>query len=103
HRCPAAARSNYSQTDAVIGPHDPGIREGGRRGRCDRLASSHHWIDPPISSRRNTFQRAKQARISIFGSPLISDAANAKCAHREGNRLFYNVDSGSYHFTVASR
>ena len=33
----------------------------------------------------------------------VSDLANATFAGQQGNRLVYNVDSGSYRFTVGSR
>ena len=33
----------------------------------------------------------------------VSDTANATFAGKQGNRLVYNVDSGSYRFTVGSR
>ena len=36
-------------------------------------------------------------------SVTVGDAANAKFAGKQGNRLVYNVDSGRYHFTVARR
>jgi alpha-L-rhamnosidase len=40
---------------------------------------------------------------SDSSSVKVSDAPNATFIGRQGSRLVYNVDSGSYSFTVSNR
>jgi alpha-L-rhamnosidase len=37
------------------------------------------------------------------GSVKVSDTVNATFVGKQGNRLVYNVDSGSYRFTMSNR